>query len=93
MIMWDKVQETVQFIKAKTILTLNIVILGSGLGSFTDDMDIALLPTEIINFRQGHRCACFGTIGDKSGRYARSFSFYEGYSMEEVTFLCVMRNI
>jgi purine-nucleoside phosphorylase len=27
----------------------------------------------------------------KSGRYARPFSFYEGYSMEEVTFLCVMK--
>jgi hypothetical protein len=26
MIMWDKVQETVQFIKAKMILTLNMVL-------------------------------------------------------------------
>jgi hypothetical protein len=44
----------------------------------------------IINFRfllcKDIRGACFGTIGEKSGRYARSFSFYEGYSMEEVTF-------
>jgi purine-nucleoside phosphorylase len=44
MIMWDKVQETVQFIKAKNDFNPEYgVILGSGLGSFTDDMDIAFV--------------------------------------------------
>jgi hypothetical protein len=52
MIMWDKVQETVQFIKAKNDFNPEYgVILGSGLGSFTDDMDIALYSIQwIINF-------------------------------------------
>ena len=94
-IMWEQVQETVSFIKAKTNFTPEYgVILGSGLGSFTDDIQIEFtLPyTEIPNFPvstvQGHKGALvFGTIGAKKvvamqGR----FHFYEGYSMKEVTF-------
>ena len=93
--MWEQVQETVSFIKEKTNFTPEYgVILGSGLGSFTDDIQIEFtLPyTEIPNFPvstvQGHKGALvFGTIGDKKvvamqGR----FHFYEGYSMKEVTF-------
>jgi purine-nucleoside phosphorylase len=93
--MWEQVQETVSFIKEKTNFTPEYgVILGSGLGSFTDDIQIEFtLPyTEIPNFPvstvQGHKGALvFGTIGDKKvvamqGR----FHYYEGYSMQEVTF-------
>lgn len=93
--MWKKVQETVSYIKAKTNFIPEYgVILGSGLGSFTDDIQIEFtLPyTEIPNFPvstvQGHKGALvFGTIGSKKvvamqGR----FHFYEGYSMKEVTF-------
>jgi len=93
--MWEQVQETVSFIKEKTNFTPEYgVILGSGLGSFTDDIQIEFtLPyAEILNFPvstvQGHKGALvFGTIGDKKvvamqGR----FHFYEGYSMKEVTF-------
>jgi purine-nucleoside phosphorylase len=93
--MWEQVQETVSYIKAKTNFTPEYgVILGSGLGSFTDDIQIEFtLPyTEIPNFPvstvQGHKGALvFGTIGTKKvvamqGR----FHFYEGYSMKEVTF-------
>jgi purine-nucleoside phosphorylase len=93
--MWEKVQETVSFIKAKTNFTPEYgVILGSGLGSFTDEMKIEwILPyNEIPNFPvstvQGHKGALvFGTIGEKKvvamqGR----FHYYEGYSMTEVTF-------
>ena len=93
--MWEQVQETVSFIKEKTNFTPEYgVILGSGLGSFTDDINIEFtLPyTEIPNFPvstvQGHKGALvFGTIGAKKvvamqGR----FHFYEGYSMKEVTF-------
>jgi len=93
--MWEQVQETVNYIKAKTNFTPEYgVILGSGLGSFTDDIEVAFtLPyTEIPNFPvstvQGHKGALvFGTIGTKKvvamqGR----FHFYEGYSMKEVTF-------
>ncbi len=93
--MWEKVQATVNFIKEKTNFIPEYgVILGSGLGSFTDDIQIEFsLPYEKIpNFPistvQGHKGALvFGTIGDKKvvamqGR----FHFYEGYSMKEVTF-------
>ena len=93
--MWEQVQETVSFIKGKTNFTPEYgVILGSGLGSFTDDIKIEFtLPYgEIPNFPvstvQGHKGALvFGTIGTKKvvamqGR----FHFYEGYSMKEVTF-------
>ena len=93
--MWKQVQETVNFIQTKVNFTPEYgVILGSGLGSFTDEMEIVYtLPyNEIPNFPvstvQGHKGALvFGTIGDKKvvamqGR----FHFYEGYSMKEVTF-------
>ena len=93
--MWEKVQETVSYIKGKINFTPEYgVILGSGLGSFTDEMKVEFtLPyNEIPNFPvstvQGHKGALvFGTIGDKKvvamqGR----FHFYEGYSMTEVTF-------
>ncbi|KDN54348.1 purine-nucleoside phosphorylase [Flavobacterium seoulense] len=93
--MWEQVQETVSFIQSKINFTPEYgVILGSGLGSFTDDIQIEFtLPyAEIPNFPvstvQGHKGALvFGTIGTKKvvamqGR----FHYYEGYSMQEVTF-------
>jgi purine-nucleoside phosphorylase len=93
--MWEQVQETVSYIKERIDFTPEYgVILGSGLGSFTDEMKVVFtLPyNEIPNFPistvQGHKGALvFGTIGDKKvvamqGR----FHFYEGYSMTEVTF-------
>ena len=93
--MWEQVQETVDYIKEKINFTPEYgIILGSGLGSFTNDIVVThILPyNEIPNFPvstvQGHKGALvFGTIGDKKvvamqGR----FHFYEGYSMKEVTF-------
>jgi purine-nucleoside phosphorylase len=93
--MWDKIQETVAYIKNKTSFTPEYgVILGSGLGSFTKDIKIEFtLPySEIPNFPvstvEGHQGALvFGKIGYKNvvamqGR----FHFYEGYDMKEVTF-------
>lgn len=93
--MWEKVQETVAFINDKINFQSEYgVILGSGLGGFTDDMTIEhTLPySEIPNFPvstvEGHKGALvFGTIGTKKvvamqGR----FHYYEGYSMQEVTF-------
>jgi len=93
--MWEQVQETVNYIKSKTGYTPDYgVILGSGLGSFTNDIAIEFtMPyNEIPNFPvstvEGHKGALvFGKIGDKKvvamqGR----FHYYEGYSMQEVTF-------
>ena len=86
--MWEKVQQTVNFIKEKTNFIPEYgIILGSGLGSFTDDIQIefTLAYTEIPNFPtstvEGHNGALvFGTIGEKKvvamqGR----FHYYEGY--------------
>ena len=60
--MWSEVQETVSFIKEKTNFNPEYgVILGSGLGNFTDDIKIEFsLPySEIPNFPvstvQGHK--------------------------------------
>ena len=93
--MWEKVQESVNYIVEKTNFSPEYgVILGSGLGGFTDDMLVEyILPyNQIPNFPvstvAGHKGALvFGTIGEKKvvamqGR----FHYYEGYSMKEVTF-------
>lgn len=93
--MWNKVQETVSYIKSQTHFSPEYgVILGSGLGGFVADIKIehTLHYIDIPNFPvstvQGHKGALvFGTIGDKKvvamqGR----FHFYEGYDMKEVTF-------
>lgn len=93
--MWEKVQETVSYIQSKINFAPEFgVILGSGLGGFTEEIAIDwVLPyNEIPNFPissvQGHKGALvFGTVGNKKivamqGR----FHYYEGYSMKEVTF-------
>lgn len=93
--MWDKVQETVKYITDKIDSKPTYgIILGSGLGGFTEDIEIEFtLPySEIPNFPvstvQGHGGQLvFGKIGGISvvamqGR----FHFYEGYTMKEVTF-------
>lgn len=93
--MWEKVQETVSFIKNKTNFSPEYgVILGSGLGGFTEDIIIEYtLPyTEIPNFPvstvKGHAGALvFGTIqGKKVVAMQGRFHFYEGYDMKQVTF-------
>ena len=93
--MWEKVQETVSYIKSQTNFTPEYgIILGSGLGDFTQDIQIEYtlpyidIPNFPISTVQGHKGALvFGTIGVKKvvamqGR----FHFYEGYDMKEVTF-------
>ena len=94
--MWNKVQESVSFIQSKTN---NFqpdfgVILGSGLGGFSEDIKIEYIleykdiPNFPISTVEGHKGALlFGTVGNKKviamqGR----FHYYEGYSMQEVTF-------
>ncbi|MEO8235034.1 MAG: purine-nucleoside phosphorylase [Flavobacterium sp.] len=93
--MWEQVQETVDFIANKTNFSPEYgVILGSGLGNFTDDIDVEfILPySEIPNFPvstvEGHKGALvFGTIhGKKVVAMQGRFHFYEGYDMKQVTF-------
>lgn len=93
--MWEKVQQTVEFIKSKIDINPEYgVILGSGLGGFTEDIEIEYtLPyRKIPNFPtstvEGHKGALvFGTIGSKKVvAMAGRFHFYEGYPMQDVTF-------
>lgn len=93
--MWEKVQESVNYIKNKTgYIPEYGIILGSGLGGFAQDIEVefSLSYNEIPNFPvstvEGHKGALiFGKIDGKSvvamqGR----FHFYEGYDMDVVTF-------
>jgi purine-nucleoside phosphorylase len=93
--MWNKVQETVSYLKEKTNASPEFgVILGSGLGSFTEDMVIEyVIPyQEIPNFPVstvlGHKGALvFGKVGSKNVVVMQGrFHFYEGYDMQTVTF-------
>jgi len=93
--MWEKVQETVNYIKGRiNFIPKYGVILGSGLGGFTEEIaiDYVLPYDEIPNFPvstvQGHKGALvFGTIGsEKVVAMQGRFHYYEGYSMQEVTF-------
>ena len=81
--MWEQVQETVSYIKEKIDFTPEYgVILGSGLGSFTDEIKVkyTLAYHEIPNFPvstvQGHKGALiFGTIGTKNSFIAITLNF------------------
>jgi purine-nucleoside phosphorylase len=93
--MWEKIQQTANFLKERTSYMPDFgVILGSGLGSFPDQMivDHVIPYADIPNFPEvtvkGHQGALvFGTIAGKQvvamqGR----FHYYEGYDMNIVTF-------
>ncbi len=93
--MWEQVQETVSFIQSKTHFSPEYgIVLGSGLGNFTEEIQIeCTLPyAEIPNFPvatvEGHESTLvFGTIGTKKIMAMQGrFHYYEGYSMQEVTF-------
>lgn len=93
--MWEQVQQTVAYLSSRTNFQPEYgVILGSGLGGFTADIEIehSIPYSDIPNFPtstvEGHKgTLIFGKIGEKKvvamqGR----FHYYEGYSMQQVTF-------
>lgn len=95
MTLYDKIQETTAFITSRTKMRPKIgIILGSGLGGLTDveKKEAEISYTDIPHFPvptvKGHGGQLiFGSLGEKevvlmSGR----FHYYEGYSMQEVTF-------
>ncbi|RYY70319.1 MAG: purine-nucleoside phosphorylase [Chitinophagaceae bacterium] len=101
--MLQKLDETTAFLQSNGFLGAAVgVVLGTGLGSFIDLMqveqaiayqDIPHFPVATVEFHQGR--LIIGTIGDKKviamqGR----FHYYEGYSMQQVTFpVRVMKNL
>jgi len=93
--MLQTIKETASFISNKTKFHPEIgIILGTGLGGLVSEIDIqhSIPYNEIPNFPistvEGHSGRLiFGTLGNKNvvamqGR----FHFYEGYTMEKVTF-------
>ena len=93
--MLQTIKNTANFIKEKTNFSPEVgIILGTGLGGLVSEIEIqhSLPYNEIPNFPvstvEGHSGRIiFGTLGGKNviamqGR----FHFYEGYSIEKVTF-------
>ncbi len=93
--MLEKIKATSSFIKEKSNFNPDIgIILGTGLGGLVKEIEIVKsipykdIPNFPVTTVQGHNGRMiFGKLGDKKilamqGR----FHFYEGYSMQEVTF-------
>lgn len=93
--MWNKVQETVTFLKDKGITKPDYgIILGTGLGNLVDKITIEIkIPyEEIPNFPvstvKGHSGELiFGNIGNATVLAMRGrFHYYEGWTMEQTVF-------
>jgi purine-nucleoside phosphorylase len=93
--MFKQIQETVNYIKEKTKITPDVgIVLGTGLANFTgkikieDSIPYSDIPNFPVSTVKGHYGRLiFGHIGDvpvvaMQGR----FHYYEGYSMQQVTF-------
>ncbi|MFK8009208.1 MAG: purine-nucleoside phosphorylase [Saprospiraceae bacterium] len=93
--LYDQIQETVQFIRSKTNFQPEFgIILGTGLGQLTDEIEVVFempyadIPHFPISTVQSHKSKLI--FGKLAGRniiaMAGRFHFYEGYSMQQVTF-------
>lgn len=93
--LYDQIEQAVEFIRRKTSLTPHVaIILGSGLGGLTDEIetDCSIPYTDIPHFPEatvsGHQGQLvFGHLnGVPVVTMAGRFHFYEGYSLQQVTF-------
>lgn len=101
--MLEKIQETANFLRSKMYTQPETaIILGTGLGSLvheiTDAYEISYkdIPNFPISTVEGHSGKLiFGKLGNKDIMAMQGrFHFYEGYSMQEVTFpVRVMREL
>jgi len=93
--MLKKIDEAVEFIKSKYKTTPAVgIVLGSGLGSFTSEIQIELeiayseiphFPTSTVEGHSGQ--LIFGELsGKKVVAMAGRFHYYEGYTTQEVVF-------
>ena len=99
--MYEKIQETVAYLKARGIDTADYgIVLGTGLGSMVHMIDELLripyheIPNFPVSTVKGHYgMMIFGTIGEKKVLAMQGrFHIYEGWSITEVTFpIRVMR--
>ncbi len=93
--MLEKIHQTIEFIKSRIDFQPEAgVILGSGLGGLVNEIDTTFsisyqdIPNFPLSTVEGHQGRLiFGKLGSKNivamqGR----FHYYEGYSMQEITF-------
>jgi purine-nucleoside phosphorylase len=95
MLMLNEINETVQFIQSMYATKPSVgIVLGSGLGSFADEIDIECeipysdIPYFPVSTVKGHTGKLiFGNLGGKKVvAMAGRFHYYEGYSTKEVVF-------
>jgi purine-nucleoside phosphorylase len=93
--MLGKINETVAFIRNKTRFEPEVaIILGTGLGGLVNDIDIHIsldyeqIPNFPVSTAPGHHGKLiFGTFGGKKIMAMQGrLHYYEGYSMQEITF-------
>jgi purine-nucleoside phosphorylase len=93
--LYDRAQRAAQMIRSRVNTNVSVaIVLGSGLGSFAEDLGDAtkILYQDIPGFAQatveGHAGQfVIGKAGDINVAAMQGrFHFYEGYSLEEVTF-------
>lgn len=101
--MLERIQETAAFLKGKMHTSPETaIILGTGLGSLVNEItdkyeinykDIPHFPLSTVEGHSGK--LIFGKLGEKDIMAMQGrFHFYEGYSMQEVTFpVRVMREL
>lgn len=99
----DKIQQAAHFIQTKTAAKPQVaLVLGSGLGKFADELknSVAIPFEQIPHFPvstvKGHAGKL--VIGEAGGKIVVAmqgrFHYYEGYSMQEITFpMRVMLNL
>lgn len=93
--MYQAIEQTAQYLgEHTTVKPKTAVILGSGLGNFAESMELESrmaykdIPNFPISTVEGHKGELlFGTIGGKEIMCMQGrFHYYEGYSMQQVTF-------
>ncbi len=94
--LYEKARETAQYLLEKNQgkVPEYAIVLGSGLGSLTDDIQIEKeipygdIPNFPVSTVEGHKGSLI--FGELAGKYVMAmngrFHYYEGYSMYEVTF-------
>ena len=93
--LYDKIQETIQFIRTQTDFHPKFgIVLGTGLGNLVEDIEVVHtivygdLPHFPVSTVQSHAGKLiFGYLsGQAVVAMAGRFHYYEGYSMKQVTF-------
>jgi purine-nucleoside phosphorylase len=95
MTLYDKIEETAAYIKGKVPNKPRVgIVVGSGLGGLIDlvakdvELPYSSIPHFPVSTVEGHAGKLvFGRLGDKEVvMMAGRFHYYEGYSMEEISF-------